>query len=201
MYIWTKVMVPIKALKNNILCVRLGYQRTSRGSGLSQRSDIQICHNYSSITRACGHPRQLSHSQKTSESDNSFPSQIKWRTATKKHLIQLEMTQQRWGTGLSPEPSCFSSEADWFSCTHHGNEVDVYRGIFIAEVKRQLQVCKEEVGEFRIHVQHLQNLLPLNGVKVAVAQRSHVCARLPGLGEQVDHLTENVVLTWRRGCC
>lgn len=73
--------------------------------------------------------------------------------------------------------------------------MDVYLGIFIPEVKRQLQVCKEVVGKFWIHVQHLQNLLPLNGVEVTVAQRAHVCARLPGLGEQVDHLTENVILT------
>lgn len=53
------------------------------------------------------------------------------------------------------------------------------------------------VGELRVHVQHLQDLLPLDGVKVAVAQRPHVGARLPRLGEEVDELAEDVVLAWR----
>lgn len=70
-----------------------------------------------------------------------------------------------------------------------------YLGAFITEVKGQLQVLEEVVGELWIHVQHLQNLLPLNGVEVAVAQRPHVCAGFPRLGEQVDHLAKNVVLT------
>lgn len=73
--------------------------------------------------------------------------------------------------------------------------MEAYLCIFIPEVKRQLQVCEEVVGKFWIHVQHLQNLLPLNGVEVAVAERSHVRTRLPRLGEQVDHLAENVILT------
>lgn len=73
-----------------------------------------------------------------------------------------------------------------------------YLGVFITEVKGQLKVCEEVVGKLWIHVQHLQNLLPLNGVEVAVAQRPHVCAGFTRLGVQVDHLAEDVVLTYRR---
>lgn len=68
--------------------------------------------------------------------------------------------------------------------------------LFISEVKGQLQVGEEVVGELRIHVQHLQDLLPLDGVQVTVAQRPHVRAGFPRLGEQVDHLAEDVVLPW-----
>lgn len=53
------------------------------------------------------------------------------------------------------------------------------------------------VGKLGVHVQHLQDLLPLDGVKVAVAQRPHVGARLPRLREEVDELAEDVVLAWR----
>lgn len=69
-------------------------------------------------------------------------------------------------------------------------------GVFIAQVKGQLQVGQEVVGELRVHVQHLQDLVPLDGVQVAVAQRPHVGARLPRLGEEVDELAEDVVLAW-----
>lgn len=70
-----------------------------------------------------------------------------------------------------------------------------YLCVFIVEVKGQLQVGEEVVGELWIHIQHLQDLLPLNGVEVAVAQRPHVGAGLPRFGVQVDHLAEDVVLT------
>lgn len=79
--------------------------------------------------------------------------------------------------------------------TSCGTSVADYLRVFITEVKGQLQVCEEVVGELWIHVQHLQNLLPLDGVEVAVAQRSHVRTRLPRLGVQVNHLAKNVVLT------
>ena len=69
-----------------------------------------------------------------------------------------------------------------------------YLAVFITEVKGQLQVGEEVVGELWIHVQHLQDLLPLNGVEVAVAQRPHVCAGFPGLGKDMDQLAKNVVL-------
>ncbi|TNN50998.1 hypothetical protein EYF80_038800 [Liparis tanakae] len=67
--------------------------------------------------------------------------------------------------------------------------------LILPEVEGQLQVGQEVVGELRVHVQHLQDLVPLDGVQVAVAERPHVGARLPRLGEQVDHLAEDVVLT------
>lgn len=43
-----------------------------------------------------------------------------------------------------------------------------YLCIFITEVKRELQVSEEVVREFWIHVQHLQNVLPLNGLQVTI---------------------------------
>lgn len=69
-------------------------------------------------------------------------------------------------------------------------------GIFIAQVKGQLQVGQEVVGELRVHVQHLQDLVPLDGVQVAVAKCPHVGTRLARLGEEVDELAEDVVLAW-----
>lgn len=72
--------------------------------------------------------------------------------------------------------------------------LEAHLGVFIPEVKGQLQVGEEVVGELRVHVQHFQDLLPLDGVQVTVAERAHVRARFPRLGEQVDHLAENVVL-------
>lgn len=77
------------------------------------------------------------------------------------------------------------------------DRVQPHLGILVPQVKGQLQVGQEVVGELGVHVQHLQDLLPLDGVKVAVAQRSHVRARLPRLGEEVDELAEDVVLAWR----
>lgn len=53
------------------------------------------------------------------------------------------------------------------------------------------------VSELGVHVEHLQDLVSLDGVKVAVAQRPHVGARLPRLREEVDELAEDVVLAWR----
>lgn len=53
------------------------------------------------------------------------------------------------------------------------------------------------VSELGVHVKHLQDLVSLDGVKVAVAQRPHVGARLPRLREEVDELAEDVVLAWR----
>lgn len=79
--------------------------------------------------------------------------------------------------------------------SRNGTTVVDYLGVFIAEVKGQLQVCEEVVSKLWIHVEHLQNLLPLNGVEVAVAQCPHVCAGFPRLGVQVDHLAKNVILT------
>ena len=68
-------------------------------------------------------------------------------------------------------------------------------GIVIPQVKGQLQIGQEVVGELGVHVQHLQDLLALDGVQVAVAECAHVCVGFPRLGVQVDHLTKDVVLS------
>lgn len=71
-----------------------------------------------------------------------------------------------------------------------------YLCVFITEIEGQLQVGEEVVSKLRVLVQHLQDVVPLNGVQVAVTQCSHVCTRLPWLGEQMYHFTEDVVFTW-----
>lgn len=112
-----------------------------------------------------------------------------------------------WGTGCSRLLGCWSADkwrearSDFdalirppLSLQAFSGHFQPHLGIFIAQVKRQLQVGQEVVGELRVHVQHLQDLVPLDGVQVAVAQRPHVGARLPRLGEEVDELAEDVVL-------
>ena len=74
----------------------------------------------------------------------------------------------------------------------------LYFHVVVSEVEGQLKVSQEEVSELRVHFQHLQDLLSLDGVQVAVAQRSHVRIGLPRLGVQVDHLSKDVVLPWER---
>ena len=73
-----------------------------------------------------------------------------------------------------------------------------HRRVFVPEVEGELQVAEEEVVELGVHVQHLQKLLPLDGVQVAVAQCPHVRVGLPRLGAQMDHLAEDVVFPWWR---
>lgn len=84
----------------------------------------------------------------------------------------------------------------YIHCISRSGTADAdYLGIFITEVEGELQVSEEVVSELWIHVEHLQDLLPLNGVEVAVAQRTHVSAGLARLGVLVDHLAKNVILT------
>lgn len=65
----------------------------------------------------------------------------------------------------------------------------------ISEVEGELQVVKEVVGELRVHVYHLQQILSLDGAQVTVTQGSDVSVGLPRLGVEVDHLAEDVVLS------
>jgi len=79
-----------------------------------------------------------------------------------------------------------------------GTTNHAYLAAVVAQVEGQLQVGQEVVGELGVHVEYLQDLLALDGVDVAVAERTHVRVGLARLGVQVDHLPEDVVLTWRR---
>lgn len=72
-----------------------------------------------------------------------------------------------------------------------------YLWILVPQVKGQLQIGEEIVCELWIHVQNLQQLFSLDGVQVAVAERSDVCIRFPRLSVQVDHLSKYIILAWR----
>lgn len=67
--------------------------------------------------------------------------------------------------------------------------------LIIPEVKGQLQVGQEVVGELRVHVQHLQDVLSGDLVQVAVGQRPDVGVGLAGPHVQVDGLAEDIVLS------
>lgn len=69
----------------------------------------------------------------------------------------------------------------------------------IAQVERDLQVAPEMVREFRVHVQHLQNILSVDLVQVTVGQRSHVGVGLPRARVQVNGLTKYIVLPCGKG--
>lgn len=65
----------------------------------------------------------------------------------------------------------------------------------ISEVEGELQVVKEVVSKLWVHVDHLQQILSLDGAQITVTQGSNVSVGLPRLGVQVDHLAEDVVLS------
>ena len=65
----------------------------------------------------------------------------------------------------------------------------------ISQVEGDLQVPPEDVREVGVHVQHLQQVVPQDLVKVAVGQRSHVRARLPRALVQAERLAKDIVLT------
>lgn len=53
--------------------------------------------------------------------------------------------------------------------------VKSYFSVLISQVKGELQVGKEVIRELRIHIQHLKQVFPVDGVQIAVAQSSHIC--------------------------
>ncbi len=75
----------------------------------------------------------------------------------------------------------------------------LYLGVVITQVKGELQIGQEVVWEFRIHVQNLQKIFSVDGVDVAVAQRSNICIGFPRFGVQMNHLSKNIILTWEVG--
>lgn len=63
----------------------------------------------------------------------------------------------------------------------------------ISEVKGDLKITPEEVWELRVHVQHLQHILSVDLMKVAVRQSSNISVWLPRTSVQVEGLTEYIV--------
>lgn len=69
-------------------------------------------------------------------------------------------------------------------------------GVFVSQVKGELQVGEEMVRELGVHIQDLHQIFSGDDVQVAVAQGPDICVRLPGFGVKVNHLPEDVVLSW-----
>lgn len=69
---------------------------------------------------------------------------------------------------MSDYRNVFKIELNMKAYNRWGQPYLSYLCIFITEVKRELQVSEEVVREFWIHVQHLQNVLPLNGLQVTI---------------------------------
>ena len=68
----------------------------------------------------------------------------------------------------------------------------------VSEVVREHQVPGERVGEGVVEVEHLQQLVPLNGVQVAVGERAHVGSRLSDGRILPEGVAEHVPLTCER---
>lgn len=64
----------------------------------------------------------------------------------------------------------------------------------VSQVKRYLQVPPEVVRKAGVDVQDLQQVVPMDAVKVTVGGGAHVRIRLPGLIVQVNGLTKDVIL-------
>lgn len=89
----------------------------------------------------------------------------------------------------SPPPSCCVGH---WGCPWAAGR----KATHIPQVEGDLQVGPEVVGELRVHVQHLQQVLPVDLVQVAVGQSAHVCVGLARACIQVEGLPEDVVLPW-----
>lgn len=64
----------------------------------------------------------------------------------------------------------------------------------VSEVEGDLQVSPEVVRELGVHVQHLQQIFPVDLMEVAVGQSAHVCVRFTRSSVQVDGLPEYIIL-------
>lgn len=67
----------------------------------------------------------------------------------------------------------------------------------ISQVEGDLQAGPEVVGELWVHVQHLQQVVPVDLVQVAVGEGPHIPIGLSGPCVQVQRLSKDVVLPWR----
>ena len=68
---------------------------------------------------------------------------------------------------------------------------------YIAQVVSDDEVAEELFGEFRVHLKHIEEIIAVNLVQVAVSDGAHVTARLADRLLFTDVLTEHVVLP----CC
>lgn len=68
------------------------------------------------------------------------------------------------------------------------------RDTHISQVEGDLQVTPEVVGEVRVHVQYLEQVVPLDLVQIAVGEGAHICAGLAGPCVQTNGLAEDVIL-------
>lgn len=64
----------------------------------------------------------------------------------------------------------------------------------VPQVEGDLQLTPEAVRKGRVHVQHLQQVCPLDLVQVAVGQSPHVCTGLAWPGMEADGLPKDVIL-------
>lgn len=71
----------------------------------------------------------------------------------------------------------------------------------IPEVEGDLQVVPEMFCKLRIHIKNLQNIFSKYFVEVTVGQSPHIRVGFSWSGIQVDRLTKNVVLPWKKGNC
>ena len=60
---------------------------------------------------------------------------------------------------------------------------------YFSEVEGDLQVPPEAFSEGRVHVQHLQDIVPLDTVKVTIGECPHVSIAMARLRVQVNGLT------------
>lgn len=63
----------------------------------------------------------------------------------------------------------------------------------VSQIESDLQVARECLREFRIHVQRLQKIVAVDFVQVAVRQRSHVTLGLTDSFVKARMLAEHVV--------
>lgn len=62
------------------------------------------------------------------------------------------------------------------------------------QVVSERQVAREGVGEGLVEVQHLEQAVALDGVQVAVGERTHVGGRLPHGAVLPERVAEHVAL-------
>lgn len=87
-----------------------------------------------------------------------------------------------------------------YNCERNGVFISVTSpscGTHISQVEGDLQVVPEHVREVRIHVQHFQQVVSQDLVKVAVGQSPDVSAGFTWPPIETDGFTKDVVLSYR----
>ena len=69
------------------------------------------------------------------------------------------------------------------------------RPTHIPQVEGDLQAGPEVVRELGVHVQHLQQVCPLDLVQVTVGQGPYICAGLARPGMETNGLSKDVILS------